>query len=251
MGYARALGIEDEANKRWSEADWTLREDPNTRSSSQADPPIIPLTSQSRSEARLPGAAWIYQSIFVTVILVVVGISLFRLNEPEVRPAAPVVLTTAPVEGGASTAPAAPPFVAPPPAAPLVVAVTPAPSAASAEQKPVSVRPPPVEREVQAAFERWLSLWNARQADPYLAMFDPTFPDLQAYRENRRRRMQSAQFIEVKAEQVSYRVTGPNEVTVQFVQAYRSDTFSSRDTKELVWRQSPTGPKIIAERRVN
>jgi hypothetical protein len=82
-------------------------------------------------------------------------------------------------------------------------------------------------------------------------MFDPTFPDLQAYRENRRRRMQSAQFIEVKAEQVSYRVTGPNEVTVQFVQAYRSDTFSSRDTKELVWRQSPTGPKIIAERRVN
>ena len=251
MGYARALGIEDEANKRWSEADWTLREDPNTRSSSQADPPIIPLTSQSRSEARLPGAAWIYQSIFVAVILVVVGISLFRLNEPEVRPAAPVVLTTAPVEGGASTAPAAPPFVAPPPAAPLVVAVTPAPSAASAEQKPVSVRPPPVEREVQAAFERWLSLWNARQADPYLAMFDPTFPDLQAYRENRRRRMQSAQFIEVKAEQVSYRVTGPNEVTVQFVQAYRSDTFSSRDTKELVWRQSPTGPKIIAERRVN
>jgi len=246
MGYARALGIEDEANERWSEADWTLREDPNARFSSRMDPPTIPLTSQSRTEARPPGAAWIYQSIFVAVILVVVGISLFRLNEPEVPPAPPVVLTTAPVEGGASTAPAAPP-----PAAPLAVVITPAPSTAPAEQKPAAVRPPSVEQEVQAAFERWLSLWSARQADPYLAMFDPAFPDLRAYSENRRRRMQSAKFIEVKAEQVSYRVTAPNEVTVRFVQAYRSDNFSSRDTKELVWRQSPTGPKIIAERRVN
>jgi transcriptional regulator with XRE-family HTH domain len=271
LAYARALGIEDQAKAMWSDTDWALREDPNARFSSQVDPPAIALTSQSPFEPALPGSPWVYRGLLLAAAFAVVGVSLFRLNEPDTPEPAPVVLTTLPVVGGSPTAPVVVPEPPPTPVGALTTVaqsgpVLKAPEAPSASAAPavVVVRPsgastatPPaaapavLEKEVQMAFNRWLSLWSAREVEPYLAMFDPAFPDWQAYSENRRRRMQAAQFIEVKAERVGLRVTGPNEVTVSFVQRYRSDSFSSQDSKELVWRQSPTGPKIIAERRVN
>lgn len=229
MSYARALGLEDEARARWSDAEWALPDSPTTRSLSQLDSSTHPRSSRPQTETAMP---WVFKAMAVALILAAAGISLFWLSQAETPQSQSVALSGALSEGGSATAPA--PAEGGPAIAPLA---TPA--------------PPSLEQEVQGAFERWLSLWSARQVDPYLAMFDPSFPGWRAYSENRRSRIESARVIEVTGEEVTYRVTAPGEVTVRFVQVYRSDTFNSKDTKELVWRQSPTGPKIIAERRVN
>jgi len=50
---------------------------------------------------------------------------------------------------------------------------------------------------------------------------------------------------------LSLRETGPGEITARFRQAYAADKYESNDLKEIVWKQTPSGPKIIAERLVN
>jgi invasion protein IalB len=106
------------------------------------------------------------------------------------------------------------------------------------------------EDEIGGRFSEWIAAWAARQADAHLAFFDPSFPNLSAYSANRRKRISAATFIEVKAEDVQIRITGPDEAIVRFLQTYRSNSYQSKETKELVWRQTAQGPKIVSERVV-
>jgi predicted ATPase len=103
---------------------------------------------------------------------------------------------------------------------------------------------------VETRLADFASLWSARRVEPYLALFDPSFPNFTSYAENRRKRMQEATFIEVSISDVSYRETAPGEITARFTQRYRSDKFQSQETKELVWRQTAAGPRIVLERKL-
>lgn len=128
----------------------------------------------------------------------------------------------------------------------------------SAPVQPVAAQPAVVQSSaagssglVSAAFEQWVQRWQQRDPEAYLALYDAARPDLKGHLAVRSSRIRQAQFIEVAVSNVRFSDTGPSEVTVRFVQSYRSDRHQSRDTKELVWRLDGKQPKIIAERLVN
>jgi len=138
--------------------------------------------------------------------------------------------------------------------------LSPSPPAAEAPIPAAPLTPKPVDRVAQESnlqpqvaerLEQWAGFWQARQPEPYLALFSSEFPDWARYRENRRSRITSATFIELRLDDLVFRQTGPDEIVVRFRQTYRSDTHSSQQMKELTWRQTPEGPKIVRERMIN
>ncbi len=148
-----------------------------------------------------------------------------------------------------TVAPAPEPTPAPAP----VPVPTPVP-AAVAQEAPKAAEPDakaeakrgPVEL-VQASMRVWQDSWQARDPYTYLALFDSSFPDLNRYSANRQKRMSAAKFIELTVEDAVYREEG-DRVIVRFRQKYRSNTFSSDEIKELVWRLTAQGPRIVEER---
>ena len=105
--------------------------------------------------------------------------------------------------------------------------------------------------QVEASLDDFANLWSARKPDAYLALFDPSFPDFSNYAETRRKRILAASFIEVKISNLTVRELTSGEITARFTQSYRSDRFQSQVTKELVWRETPNGPRIVLERTLN
>ena len=105
--------------------------------------------------------------------------------------------------------------------------------------------------KAEAAIKEWAGLWAARSVGAYSALYDAGFVGLEQHLAVRRQRMTQATSIEVKISELQFRETGPLEITVRFRQIYRSDNYQSDDRKEIVWRQTPQGLKIIAERLVN
>ncbi len=105
--------------------------------------------------------------------------------------------------------------------------------------------------QVELAFSEWVQFWRDRRVEPYSALYDPGFVDLDRHLAVRRLRIAQASFIEVEVRDVDYRESGPGEMTVRFRQVYRSDGYQSTDLKELVWRRTSDGPRIMAERLVN
>lgn len=101
---------------------------------------------------------------------------------------------------------------------------------------------------VEKSMEEWAALWTARNPAAYRALYNPAAPGMTEHLANRTNRMQRAQFVQVQVRDAVYQESGPGEITVRFRQVYRSDTFRSEDTKELVWRQTPDGPRIEVER---
>jgi len=111
-------------------------------------------------------------------------------------------------------------------------------------QKPMTTR------QVEESLQRWAESWSARRADDHLKWFDSGFPNRDAYFKNRSARIAAAKLIEVRIESPTFKELGNNEISVQFIHHYRSDTFKSRDRKELVWRLTVDGPKIVSERNL-
>jgi hypothetical protein len=105
--------------------------------------------------------------------------------------------------------------------------------------------------QAEQSMKLWVELWSARRTEEYLRLFDPSFPNREAYVKNRASRIAAAKFIEVRFESPVFKELGNNEIAVQFVHHYRSDTFQSRDRKELVWRLSTEGPRIIREQNLS
>ena len=127
-------------------------------------------------------------------------------------------------------------------AAPLASAPVTSAPAGAAKSPDVLVKP---------AFEQWVRLWQARDVNAYIGLYDAERPDLKNHLQVRSSRISKAQFIEVSVSEVSFRQSAPLETTVRFVQSYRSDSHQSRDIKELVWRTDGNQARIIAERLVN
>ncbi len=124
----------------------------------------------------------------------------------------------------------------------------------------VALSPPPAvatpqssafRTEVERAMGEWVRRWVARDIEGYIKFYASDFVGAAQHLSIRRQRMAQAKFIKVTVLETSYRETGPGEVIVRFRQVYESDSYSSTDLKEIVWRQTPSGPKIKAERLVN
>jgi hypothetical protein len=129
--------------------------------------------------------------------------------------------------------------------------------AAEAPTAPIPARTPPREApaikgfttaQAEQAMKLWVELWSAKRTEEYLRLFDSSFPNREAYVKNRAARIAAAKLIEVKAEALVFKELGNNEIAVQFIHHYRSDTFESRERKELVWRLTAEGPRILRER---
>ena len=101
---------------------------------------------------------------------------------------------------------------------------------------------------VEKAMGEWVALWHARNAAAYRGLYNQAAPGMAEHLANRINRMQRARFVEIEVRDAVYQESGPGEMTVRFRQIYRSDTFRSEDTKELVLRQTPDGPRIEVER---
>ena len=129
----------------------------------------------------------------------------------------------------------------------VMFGVTPQSASAQGTNAAVTAPKASLEDEIGERFAEWIAAWSARQADTHLAFFDASFPNLAAYSANRRKRISAATFIEVKAEDIQIQIVGPDEAVVRFVQTYRSNSYQSKETKELVWRQTARGPKIVSE----
>lgn len=136
--------------------------------------------------------------------------------------------------------------------------VTPPAAAQPAAAQPTASQPAVVQSSgansaaiVSAAFEQWVQRWQQRDPEAYIALYDSARQDLSGHLAVRSSRIRQAQFIEVAVSNVRFSDTGPSEVTVRFLQSYRSDRHQSLDTKELVWRLDGKQPRIIAERLVN
>jgi hypothetical protein len=117
----------------------------------------------------------------------------------------------------------------------------------AAEIEPTKATGDPVEL-VQAKMTVWQTSWQARDPCTFLSLFDASFPKFKSYSESRQKEILATKFIEVSLENVEYREEG-DLVVVRFHQKYRSNTFRKDKTiKELVWRLTPQGPRIIEER---
>ena len=202
-------------------------------------PPLLTETSQEQFSNRVRNLIVVAVIVFVSVIVV---LALLRVG----------------ADDGAGTADYR--FKAEPlgsqPSAPLVKAPVGLPT--NADVAPPSIKSPargiPSKTfnsdQAEQSMRLWAELWSARRTEEYLKLFDSSFPNREAYVKNRASRIAAAKFIEVRFESPVFKELGNNEIAVQFIHHYRSDTFQSRDRKELVWRLSAEGPKIVRERNL-
>ena len=106
---------------------------------------------------------------------------------------------------------------------------------------------------LEAALQSWVSAWEARDNDAYLAFYARDFSDLSrdkaAWSEYKSRVNSSKRYIDVELADISMFVD-PVEtelVTVRFQQSYTSDNYNWRGWKEQIWRQNGARWEIIYE----
>ncbi len=260
MAYAEALGVAEQVAAHWDDRAWRL--DPNG-----ARPVGIEASSTGllpSLDESLAARKWLMPAVGILGLILVGWLSLERLDQDPAEPTVTGVssspaIQTPPASGAAATVASAPPAspasgalsqpVTGPVASPAPAVVTPpaaAPSGAAAISPTVTFRV-----EVERAMAEWVRRWVARDIPGYVAFYAPDFVGAAQHLGIRRQRMAQAQFIKVSVVEASYLETAPGEITVRFRQVYESDSYSSNDRKEIVWRQTPNGPKIRAERLVN
>lgn len=231
MTVAEALQIQQQVEALWRDEDWQAVSMP-TRLAGLAEPSstLLPGAKPDGEPSRrwLPIAG-------ILLLLSAVGIGLHRMDEAEVeRPVAKSARPAAPAKEGAS---------------PSAEAIGPSSGVASAPQSPDPSQL--LRADVERAMQDWARLWSIRSAQDYAGLYSKEFVGVEDHIRIRSQRMAQAKFIQVELTDLSFRETGPGEITVRFRQRYRSDSHQSEDLKELVWRRSPAGIRIWSERLVN
>lgn len=228
---AEALGIQQQVEALWRDEDWQAVSMP-TRLANLSEPSNTMLPA-AKADGE-PGRRWLpIAGIFV--LLIAIGIGLHRMDEADVeRPVTKSARSTPPAtkEG-----------------APANDAIGPGSGVSSAPQAPDPSQL--LRADVERAMQDWARLWNARSAKDYSGLYSQEFVGVEDHLRVRSQRMEQAKFIQVELVDVALRETGPGEITVRFLQRYRSDSHQSEDLKELVWRKTPAGIRIWSERRVN
>ena len=147
----------------------------------------------------------------------------------------------------ADTASAPPIIVAAP--APLPAApVPPTPS----EPVETPFDPSVARAEVATAVQAWATAWSRQQVDAYLARYAAAFipPDGASRRDweaLRRLRIEAPAFIEVIPEGLEIELFSPTLARADFLQRYRSNTFSSNERKSLLLTRGDAGWQIVVE----
>ncbi len=119
----------------------------------------------------------------------------------------------------------------------VLVAAAPAPKPPAAEKpKPAPAADPSA--EVLKAINAWAQAWSNRDVDAYLSHYAKDFktPKGQSratWEKTRRARIGGAKSISVELDSPAVTVKGPDQASVTFRQAYRSDTFQSTSRKTL------------------
>jgi murein L,D-transpeptidase YafK len=118
------------------------------------------------------------------------------------------------------------------------------------------VEPQDVEQErhdLKAAIEAWRRDWESRDTDRYLSHYSKDFRadgmSRAAFADHKRRVNAGKRFIEVELDQVgAFRYPGERGlVLVDFVQNYRSDSFSGTRRKHQYWRREGEVWRIVLE----
>ena len=203
-------------------------------------PPLLTESSQEQFSTRVRN--WIVAAVVVFVV-VIVALALARVGEGEDVNSAEYRFKAASV----GTQPSAP-LVKAPVGIPSETVTAPSSGKATSREAPAAKGFTVAQAE--QSMKLWVELWSARRTDDYLKLFDPSFPNRDAYIKNRAARIAAAKFIEVRIESPVFKDLGNHEIAVEFIHHYRSDTFQSRDRKELVWRLSAEGPRIVRERNL-
>ena len=261
MAYADALAVGEQVAALWDDRAWRL--DPSG---------VRPVGLEASSTGLLPsldGALaarkWLMPAVGILGLILVGWLSLERLDSD---PAEPTVAGVSPSPGlqtsttpGVVPPPAVPGQTVPasgPASAPKTIAPVSTPTAPLAATSPTAAPPgnaSPLAAafrvEVERAMAEWVRRWVAKDVSGYVAFYAGDFVGAAQHLSIRRQRMAQAKFIKVSVLEPSFLETAPGEITVRFRQVYESDSYSSTDRKEIVWRQTPNGPKIRAERLVN
>lgn len=108
--------------------------------------------------------------------------------------------------------------------------------------------------EVLKAVNGWAQAWSKKDVDGYLAYYAGDFrtpggEPRAAWEKTRRARIGGAKSISVGIASPKVTMNGPNQATVTFRQAYRSDTFKASGNKTLVLVKSPDGRWLIQQEK--
>lgn len=116
-------------------------------------------------------------------------------------------------------------------------------TAAAAPAKPSPAPSPPAAaaarpEAILAAVSAWAKAWSRQDVDAYLASYakgfePPSGLSQDAWQRQRRERVSGPKFINVVVHSPKVTMHGPDEATVTFRQAYRSDRMRSTTTKTL------------------
>jgi len=136
----------------------------------------------------------------------------------------------------------------------------PAEVAGGAETGPVKVESVDVssslmrsKQDVLKALEAWRIAWSSKDMRAYFAAYSEEFEygekfaSFAKWKDYKIWAMRKRDFISVTVEQVVATSLAENVVKVQFLQHFRSDSFNIDDSKEMLFRNSVDGWKIIYE----
>lgn len=216
---AKELGLDKEVAEAWRDEDWCR---PGSRPSlaivESSTPALLPSLAAPESSGGFGRRRWAIPVLGVLGLALAFWLALDRIEEGLPGSGRVAALTESKIE----------------------------PTPESVSDASVGFR-----GQVELALSEWVRFWRDRRIEPYVALYDKGFEGLERHLGVRRLRIAQASFIEVEVQDVDYRESGPGEITVRFRQVYRSDGYQSTDLKELVWRRTSDGPRIMAERLVN
>jgi tetratricopeptide (TPR) repeat protein len=123
------------------------------------------------------------------------------------------------------------------PAKPPVLAAPKAPEKPAAAEKPIAAGDPGA--DVLKAVNAWAQAWSNRDVEAYLASYAKDFKTPKGqpradWEKHRRARIGGAKTISVEISSPKVTMKGPDQASVSFRQAYRSDTFKATGNKTLV-----------------
>ena len=107
-------------------------------------------------------------------------------------------------------------------------------------------------KKILLNLNRWASAWSQQQFDQYVSAYAADFKGFKNSRrewiKQRRSRIVSARFIEIQLSDIQIRSMSDNKAIVDFVQRFKSNSFSDRVKKRLTFQRSEDQWKITAER---
>ena len=110
---------------------------------------------------------------------------------------------------------------------------------AKPEAKPVLVSD---EDQLQQALQSWASAWKSKNAGAYLAFYAQAFKPMSgasrdAWVQQRRDALAKPGTIELVLDNINVRILDQNQASIEFRQAYRSDSYRDVVSKTLQWRR--------------